>query len=286
MDLLDQIRATYADSSGLDAKAYVLNRHGVADVPFEEWALNLCDIRADSRVLDVGCGAGRFTIPLARRLRDGGGSVVAVDASAGVVEPIRRAVEREGLPITVVLGDANRLDPALGAFDLVMANHMLYHLVDIPAAVRRMADLLRDGGSFLATTNAAVGMPELYTLFVESLRRLGIAVQEEAGGSPFTLENGGDQLRPIFSDVTLHRYDGGFAVREPTPVFRYYAATELYGAPMRDEGVPLDTRIKIPVTFLDTTERAIAAAGGRLLLSKPMGAFVCSDRAGSRLQAP
>ncbi len=48
-----------------------------------------------SRVLDVGCGTGRYALKLARR----GASVTALDQSPEMLAIARRAAQREGLPI-------------------------------------------------------------------------------------------------------------------------------------------------------------------------------------------
>ena len=45
------------------------------------------------KILDVGCGVGRFTIPLARN----GHEVVGLDLSARMLQQARRSAQREGL---------------------------------------------------------------------------------------------------------------------------------------------------------------------------------------------
>jgi CTP:molybdopterin cytidylyltransferase MocA/SAM-dependent methyltransferase len=50
-------------------------------------------VRPGDRWLDVGAGAGRFALPLARALDDSGGSVVALDASPSMLEGLREIAE-------------------------------------------------------------------------------------------------------------------------------------------------------------------------------------------------
>lgn len=50
-------------------------------------------VRPGETWLDVGAGAGRFALPLARALDDSGGSVVALDASASMLEGLREIAE-------------------------------------------------------------------------------------------------------------------------------------------------------------------------------------------------
>jgi hypothetical protein len=69
-------------------------------------------------------------------------------------------------------------------------------------------------------------------------------------------------------------YDGGFIAPSADPVFAYYAATELYRAPMRDESLPLEARLRLAPTFVHLAQQRIDA-DGPLLVDKPMVAFLC-----------
>jgi hypothetical protein len=91
----------------------------------------------------------------------------------------------------------------------------------------------------------------------------------------FTLENGAELLGKAFDEVTVEIYDGGFAAPSADPVFAYYAATELYRAHMRDESIPLDTRLRIAPVFVHLTQQIIETTGQPLRVRKEIGAFRC-----------
>ena len=48
------------------------------------------------------------------------------------------------------------------SFDVLTARHMLYHVPSVPAALAEFRRVLKPGGRFLATTNVAAYMPELF----------------------------------------------------------------------------------------------------------------------------
>ena len=50
-------------------------------------------VRSGETWLDIGAGAGRFALPLARALDDSGGSVVALDASRSMLESLREIAD-------------------------------------------------------------------------------------------------------------------------------------------------------------------------------------------------
>lgn len=272
---LRRIAEAYGDGASLDAKWAVMREHRTAEATFEDWLLAMMPLAARARVLDVGAGSGRFAIPLARRLGAVGGTVVALDVLHDVMTPIRRAVTEERLAIETVVADGGEPGVELGSFDVVLAAHMLYHLDDIVAGIRSMRRRLRPGGLFVATTNASVGMPELFDLHVATMRALELAIHDGPPPRGFTVENGAALLGEVFPDVRTEVYDGGFTAPSADPVFAYYAGTELYRAPMRDAGIPFETRMRIAPTFVHLTQRVIDARARPLLIRKPMGAFLC-----------
>ena len=76
-----------------------------------------------ARVLDAGCGTGLLTADLARR----GARVTAVDLSPTLVEIARLRLPEDVDPVMVDLSSGDMLDPAMGAFDHVVAMDSLIH---------------------------------------------------------------------------------------------------------------------------------------------------------------
>ncbi len=82
-----------------------------------------------ARVLDLGCGTGRFSLPMANRL---GFDVTGADSSA---EMLAKAKQKDSSStVNWMLADANALTFPGGSFDLVFMSHLLHH-VDSPLTV-------------------------------------------------------------------------------------------------------------------------------------------------------
>ena len=99
--------------------------------------------------LDIGCGPGYFTIPLARGVGEGG-QVVAIDLQAEMLEIVRRKAARAGLSDRIKLHNAE--PEALGVsgqFDFALAFWMLHEVPDQGALLRQVHDMLKPGGSLL-----------------------------------------------------------------------------------------------------------------------------------------
>ncbi len=107
------------------------------------WGLQHCHLVEQSRVLDVGCGTGRWL----RRYQQDKVQPFGLDATHDMV---RRAADG-GLICPLVVSHAQRLPFLAGAFELVSAVTVIQHIppADQRDAIREMARVLRPGGHVL-----------------------------------------------------------------------------------------------------------------------------------------
>ena len=102
-----------------------------------------------SRVLDVGCGVGRWSRMLAAR----GARVTGIDVSPTMIQEARRRSDARGLTprCRFLVQDVSALE-AHERFDLILSVTVLQHILD-PAALRtaleRMSAHLADGGTLV-----------------------------------------------------------------------------------------------------------------------------------------
>ena len=107
-----------------------------------EHALAAARLQVGERVLEAGCGMGRFTLPLWEM----GVEVEAQDLLAVLLERLE-AYNRRGFPIALHCGDLQAPDPGLiGCYDLLLGFFMLHHLADLEAGFKGMAAMLKPGG--------------------------------------------------------------------------------------------------------------------------------------------
>jgi ubiquinone/menaquinone biosynthesis C-methylase UbiE len=119
-------------------------------------------IHPGTRLLDLGCGAGRHAFEAARR----GAKVVALDmdsAELKQVTAIAAAMAEAGelqLPasITTSVGDATQMPFADGSFDIVIAAEVMEHIPADQVAIREVARVLRPGG--VAAVTVPSWLPE------------------------------------------------------------------------------------------------------------------------------
>jgi ubiquinone/menaquinone biosynthesis C-methylase UbiE len=110
------------------------------------WAIDLMNVQASDRVLDVGCGGGMAVRQLSKRATSG--FVAGMDYSE---EMVRQATGRNAEAVRrgqveIKVGDALALPFADGSFDKVCAIESFYFWPDPMAGLREVRRVLKAGG--------------------------------------------------------------------------------------------------------------------------------------------
>jgi trans-aconitate 2-methyltransferase len=106
--------------------------------------LERLELRGDETALDAGCGSGRVTAELAKRLP--AGCLIAVDGSAAMIE---KAKERLGDGVSYLVADLSKLalpEPV----DLIFSTATFHWIVDHDRLFRRLRAALMPGGRLVA----------------------------------------------------------------------------------------------------------------------------------------
>jgi 2-polyprenyl-6-hydroxyphenyl methylase/3-demethylubiquinone-9 3-methyltransferase len=106
------------------------------------------DALSGLRILDIGCGAGILSEPLARL----GAEVVGADPSSANIAAAKLHAEQAGLAIDYRASTAGALADRGERFDIVLAMEVVEHVADVGLFLRQCADMTKAGGILLAAT--------------------------------------------------------------------------------------------------------------------------------------
>jgi SAM-dependent methyltransferase len=129
---LEGVRAKYDRAA--EVRAY--SRAALAGMDERERSIVRRYVRAGGRLLDIGCGAGREAVGLARE----GFRVTALDVAPGMIEAARRHAADAGVAIGFRVQSVTELDEPPGSFDGAFLSISLQH---VPGRDRRIDALRR-----------------------------------------------------------------------------------------------------------------------------------------------
>ncbi|HEY3800134.1 MAG TPA: class I SAM-dependent methyltransferase [Caulobacteraceae bacterium] len=254
--MTEALEAQYRDSRNLRARQGLHQKYGKGD---GVWDL-LADLPlpAGGRVLEVGCGPGRFwASPAAATLRTDL-SLTLTDFSPGMVDEALARVRDVGRwrEVDGQVANVCALPYADAAFDAVFAMHMLYHAPDIEGAVGEIARVLRPGGLGVITTNSGDNFKALF-----ELRAQALAGPSMDGFWRFSLESAPPILARHFASVKLLHLVDELVVTDPEDVVAYLLSGH-------------ETARSEEAKLRQVTRAAFAADGGVFRVSRDTGAFL------------
>jgi SAM-dependent methyltransferase len=257
--------SAYRDDRNLRSRMAI---YAYAEKPADRgWRTSMIPWDGTQIVADVGCGNGfdlRQIVPQGRCRH-----AIGMDLSAGMLRSL--ADLRQPGVLSLVQADAQHLPLPGRAVDVAMAMHMLYHVPDIPAAIRELRRITRPGGTVLASTNSPAHLAELDGLMAAAIsRQLSRPVQALPALS-FTTETGADLLRREFASVTLHQFEVPLSIPGPEPVIAYVSSLRAPVLGWVGESLDFDAMLD---DVAAQAEQVIGDRGSFRAVSR-MGVFVC-----------
>ncbi len=120
----------------------------IRDAAVQHFALASRPPLRDLRVLDLGCGGGLVSTPLARL----GARVTGVDAAPDAIGAAQAHAAQAGLDINFRCGTAEDIAADGERFDLVTALEIIEHVADVPAFLSAASALVKPGGQLILST--------------------------------------------------------------------------------------------------------------------------------------
>jgi SAM-dependent methyltransferase len=220
--------------------------------------VDLLDVAADDRVLDVAAGTGAFS----RRAAARGASVLATDFSPDMLAALRVAADADGLAVETAVMDGQALDLPDAGRTVAASVFGVIFFPDTGAGLRELARVTRPSGR-LGISSWSDDGPRLSRLVGAAVRAadLDVTLPPPAARAPLGTAAGCvDTLRAHgWRDVVVHERVHDLVVPEPEEFFRSMLR---WSAPVRPIADLLDAA---------GTERAAEAFGTIVRDAAPTG---------------
>jgi SAM-dependent methyltransferase len=209
----------YAEPDNLNARLRLHAKFSTSPVRWFEWLHQQFSWSGRRDVLDVGCGTGLFWSTLPDSLDDV--RVVLGDISRSMLDLALVAAEPHVAYVRALELNAQSLPFEDSSFDVVVANHMLYHASDLERAVAEIRRVLRPGGLLVASTIGPGHLAEL----IEIERAIFTVPRTRVLGEVFGPISGFAPLERHFDAVEWRTFDDNLRCTDVNDVLAYITST-------------------------------------------------------------
>jgi len=249
----------YRDSGNLSKRHDLHARFSTNPKGWLPWVFEQFNFPSDACILELGCGPGALWKANAPRIPEGW-DITLTDFSEGMIRDAQSVLADLARHFAFQVMDAQEITFPDARFDGVIANHMLYHVPDIPRTLGEIRRVLKPGGVFYAATNGRNNMRELWDL-------VGFGRSDaQRATAPFEIENGRDILSRFFGTIELRRYEDSLVIPEAEPLIDYVGSGMSFYDATEEQWRRIKERIRDEIR-----------AKGQVTTKKTTGLFVCRD---------
>ena len=207
----------YKDAANLNARIQLHERFSTQTYDWQRWVFDNIQAKPRSRILEIGCGPARLWLNNFDRVPKDW-HITLSDFSAGMLQEAQHNLKAVRHDFSFEQFDAQSIPFKEKSFDIVIANHMLYHVPDLNKALSEIRRVLVLRGRFYAATNGLTHLQEIGDLIrrVEPSYQRGLVPRDA-----FNLEHGGEALARWFARVTVKMIDDELVITETEPLIAF-----------------------------------------------------------------
>ncbi|MGM0843160.1 MAG: class I SAM-dependent methyltransferase [Bacillota bacterium] len=215
---MNSLEEQYRNPAKLNTRINIHEKYSDNKKDWHLWLFEQMNISPNSGILEMGCGDGTFWLKNRDRI-DSSWNLILSDYSEGMVESAKKNLE--GIPnihyrqfnIEDIPFEDNR-------FDILIANHMLYHVPNRKKALKEVRRVLKPGGTFYCSTIGGNHLKEFVVLLKSFDPNLDFPSAREHA-LKFGVENGDEQLQGYFSEIVYKDFPGDLNITDEKAIVDY-----------------------------------------------------------------
>ncbi len=245
-------------------------KYGSRDI--DDWMLHLLNPQKGSKILDIGCGAGKQCFLFYKAL-EGEADITGGDVSQELLTQARLENAKIGNRIKFIDLDFNRrFGLENNSYDLVTSCFAIYYSEDIPFTISEMHRVTRPGGHLFTSGP----MPENKALFYDIIHEATHKPIPPMPGSSRYSSMIYEAIRSLFSSVEVHIFENPLTFEQAEPFLAYTRASlsedrRLWKSLFEEAG-GFD---KVMGSIEQVATRRLAQEG-RLVMTKVIGGFIAT----------
>ncbi|NOU96770.1 methyltransferase domain-containing protein [Paenibacillus sp. LMG 31456] len=251
----------YYNACRLQKRMQLYDKFSVNKIGWHRWLFEHLSHLPNLRVLELGCGDAALWSRNIERVPESW-SITLTDLSSGMLDEARKNLGEHSNRFKFLVVDVQAIPYHNNEFDIVIANHMLYHVPDISKAIVEIHRVLKHDGMFYASTMSKRHLQEIEHLvqsFDSQIQVLDHVMER------FHLDNGEEILSPWFSEINCIQYEDHMLVDEIQPLINYITSTPMNAREIL-KGATLDKFIKYISAKLEVV--------GSIYITKDSGFFL------------
>ncbi len=206
-------------TNDLLARIDIHKKYGSRDI--DEWMLHLINPQKGSKILDIGCGAGKQCFLFYKAL-EGEADITGEDVNQELLEKARQENAKIGNRMKFIDFDFNQRFPLSdNQYDLVTSCFAIYYSQDIPFTISEMHRVIKPGGRLFTTGP----MPENKRLFYDIIFE---ATQKPIPPMPGSSRYSSlihKAIQSLFPKVEIHIFENPLIFESVDPFLAYTRAS-------------------------------------------------------------
>lgn len=214
----------YTNHSNLEARINLHETYSTNQkIGWFEWCFDKMSLNENLKILDIGCGNGQLWLKNHNKIHSGL-NIILGDLQEEMLNCAKRNLENFSHNFTYQIADVQDLPYSDDSFDIVIANHMMYHVQDINKGLSEIYRVLKKNGHVYMTTVGPNHLKEILNLIDEI--DLGATRQQWSFLNTFNLTSGTTLLNKYFHSVKNFQYYDNLMVDKAEPIIQYIKSME------------------------------------------------------------